>query len=741
MPVTINQDSQIPMSLLRASCLLIALASAGSCPVAAFSQQDKPFPATAAAGTLTVEVRGPDGLVAGAEVRAAGLEVRTDAEGSATLRLPAGNHLLSVTAEGFLDSTATATIEPDVLTRVAIVLVPQITREDQIIVTASRTERRIDDQPLRVEVVDRDDIEEKALMTPGSVAMLLGETTGLRVQTTAPSLGAANVRIQGLRGRYSQLLSDGLPLYGLQGDSFSLLQVPPLDLAQVEIINGAASALYGASALGGVINLVSQRPAARHREVLFNQSTQAATDAAFWMTEPPRGRWGLTLLGGLHGQTRQDLDEDGWADLPQFVRGVFRPRLFWDNGHGSSLFATMGVMAENRRGGTIPGATAPDGQPFPQDLDTRRIDTGVLVRLPAGHQLVTVRGSFAYRGERRVFGAVLERGRHLTWFGEAVIQGTAGRHSWLVGAAVAQDSYVARDLPDFDYTFTVPGLIAQDEISFSPKLTLGLSMRADYHSEYGAFANPRVSLLYKPVTGWTNRFSAGTGFFAPTPFVEETEETGLSYVQPLRNVVAEQARSISFDTGYARGPFEVVGTLFASYVRDPIERRILEPGVVELANSDGPIRTSGAEFLGRFRTEGFTAILTHNYTIATEENPDGPGRRDVPLTPRNVTGFTAIWEGESWGRFGIEYYYTSRQPLEENPYRQSGRGYGLFGALFERRFGPVRAFINLENLGNIRQTHYDPLVRPARAPDGRWTVDAWAPLDGRVINGGIRVTF
>ena len=98
--------------------------------------------------------------------------------------------------------------------------------------------------------------------------MLVNETTGLRVQTTAPSLGAANVRIRGLRGRYSQLLADGLPLYGAQGDSLSLLQVPPLDLGQVEIIKGVASALYGASALGGVVNLVSRRPLRRSRGCL-----------------------------------------------------------------------------------------------------------------------------------------------------------------------------------------------------------------------------------------------------------------------------------------------------------------------------------------------------------------------------------------------------------------------------------------------------------------------------------------
>jgi hypothetical protein len=61
------------------------------------------------------------------------------------------------------------------------------------------------------------------------------------------------------------VLSDGLPLYGAQGDSFTLLQVPPLDLGQVEVIKGAASALYGTAALGGFINLVSRRPAVRER--------------------------------------------------------------------------------------------------------------------------------------------------------------------------------------------------------------------------------------------------------------------------------------------------------------------------------------------------------------------------------------------------------------------------------------------------------------------------------------------
>jgi iron complex outermembrane receptor protein len=48
-------------------------------------------------------------------------------------------------------------------------------------------------------------------------------------------------------------------------------------------------------------------------------------------------------------------------------------------------------------------------------------------------------------------------------------------------------------------------------------------------------------------------------------------------------------------------------------------------------------------------------------------------------------------------------------------------------------------FLNAENLLNVRQTRWDPLVRPTRASDGRWTVDAWAPTDGFVLNGGVRL--
>ncbi len=613
---------------------------------------------------------------------------------------------------------------------------------EEITVSAGHGERRIQDVPLRVEVVDREEIEEKALMTPGSVAMLLGETTGLRVQTTAPSTAAANVRIQGLRGRYTLLLADGLPTHGVGGSSLSLLQVPPLDLGQVEIVKGAASAFYGPSAVGGVVNLVSQRTEEPQRQALVNASTQQAADATLWLLEP-RGKATPSLLAGFHGQERQDPDGDGWSDLPSYARGVLRPRLLFEDGAGRSLFVTAGGMAENRDGGTGPGAVAPDGQPFAQGLDSRQLDAGLVARAAFGPGLLlSARGSFTERHEDRTLGTALERGRRRTAFGEVVLAGSAGAHTWLVGAVLQGDAYANEDLPRFDYDDATPGVFAQDEIRLGKGGSLGVSARYDHHERYGGFLSPRLSLLLRPVAGLTARFSAGTGFFAPTPFLEENDESGLGRLLPLAGLEAERARSASFDLGFARGRFEVNATLFGSRVDHALQRREVAPAVFAIANAALPLRTWGTELLLRYRRGGLLLLATHSYTSSSEEDPGAPGaRRDVPLTPAHVASANAIWEDEERGRIGLELYYVGRQPLEGNPYRAEGRPQVLFGALAEKRFGRARVFVNLENLGNVRQTREDPLLLPARAPDGRWTVDAWAPLDGFVANGGVRVAF
>lgn len=619
------------------------------------------------------------------------------------------------------------------------------TDEDQgedIVVQATRTGRRVQDEPIRVEVLDREEIEEKILMSPGNIAMLVSETPGVRVQVTSPALGASNVRVQGLKGRYTQILADGLPLYGGQTPSIGLLQIAPTDLGQVEIIKGAASALYGPSALGGVINLVSRRPATEQQgEILLNATTRGGQDVTAYNSGPLAEDLSYSLTGGFSRQDLKDVDGDGWANIPGYDRWTVRPRLFWNGTNGAKAFLTVGAMAEQRNGGTLPGRTVPDGSAFPQDQRSRRLDAGLNAQTPLeGLGTLYLRASGVTQSHRHRFGDVVENDRHQTLLTETSLGGGKGATTWLAGAAYQVDTYRSGTFPAFDYTYRVPALLAQVEQKVLSDLTLAGSARWDDHSDYGSRLSPRVSILFKPGP-WTVRASLGHGFYAPTPFVEEIEAAGLSRLEPLRGLRAETADTASIDFGYARGPIEASVTLFGSNIDHAVQLRDIAADRVALVNAEGITRTRGAELLLRYRLDAITFTGSYVLTDATEPNPDGPGRRAVPLTPRNTASLTAMWEKRDRGRVGLEAYYTGRQGLEDNPYRQTSRPYVELGAMGELSLGSVSLFVNAENLLNVRQTRYNPLLRPTRAPDGAWTVDAWAPLNGRTINAGVRLRF
>src|SRR5262249_12917155 len=155
------------------------------------------------------------------------------------------------------------------------------------------------------------------------------------------------------------------------------------------------SALYGAGAVGGVVNLISRRPTARSQEFLANRSSRGATDAIGYLAQPFGAEWGGTLLAGGHWHDRRDIDGDGWAELAGYNRADIRPRAFWDNHAGSSVFITAGAMRETRTGGTVNGAALPATQlPYEETLDTGRYDVGIVGQtLVSNTYVVSVRAS------------------------------------------------------------------------------------------------------------------------------------------------------------------------------------------------------------------------------------------------------------------------------------------------------------------------------------------------------------
>ncbi len=696
--------------------------------------------AQAPEATIRIAVKADAGPVQGAAVTARGKTAQTGPDGVAVLPAALGRVDVSVTKEGFFPAQASLNVDAAREWPLAIELQPQKEKQEEITVYATRTDTRLQDSPLHVEVVSQDEINEELAMRPGDIGMLLNEMGGMRVQTTSPALGAASVRMQGMRGRYTAFLSDGLPLFGQQGAGLGLLQIPPMDLGQVEIIKGNASALYGSAAMAGVVNLISRKPEDKPvHEFLFNESSLGETDASMFLASQLTPHWGASLLGGGYFQRHQDLNGDDWADVAGYGRGVVRPRFYWDNKKGATALLTGGVTMEDRTGGTVPGASLPQtGQPYVEALKTRRYDLGGNVQwLLGGRYVLATRFSASDQEHKHQFGEDRERDRHILLFGEVSIRGTAGKHNWVAGFADQRDDFHPRDTPQFAYTYVVPGLFAQDDIMLASWLSVSASARVDFHNRYGTFFSPRLSALLRK-GGWTSRISAGQGFFAPTPLTEETEAAGLARLQLPAPLQAERGRNASVDLTRRLGPVSVTGTLFASNIDHPVY--VDRGAVYSIFNLAGPTKNRGAELLASWRKSPFTVTSTYTYVRANELEPSG--RVDVPLTPRQNFGIVGMWEKEGLARVGLECYYTGRQRLEYDPYRDVSKPYVLVGAMGERKItAHMKLFLNLENLSNVRQTRWDPLLLPSRESDGRWTVDAWAPLDGRVINGGARFTF
>jgi len=616
---------------------------------------------------------------------------------------------------------------------------------ETIQVRASRLGRIVTESATRTEIINGEEIQEKALMRPGNISMLVAETGGVRVQTTSPSLGSANIRLQGLFGRYTQLLSDGLPLYGGQTASIGLLQIPPTDLANVEIIKGSASSLYGGSALGGVINLISRTPSNKQEgEVLFNATSKNGQDVTAYYATPITEGFSGSVTSGIHRQKEQDLDGDGWLDMANYERGTIRPRLYWQADDGTSLYFTFGFMKEDRKGGTSSSGILPDGTSYLLNQDTKRTDAGFIFDKPMNDDMnLNVRGSAMEQVHHHIYGPSAEDDSHNSYLIESSVSGYQDDIAWLIGAAFQQEKFDSQQYSAFNYSYQVPGVFSQVDYEAHEEVSLSLSARADWHSEYGTQMSPRISMLYKP-ENWIIRGAYGRGFYAPSPFIEDIDEVGLSRLAPLGDLQEESASTSSLDISYILNGLETSVTLFASDVENVTELNQVAniPGkTVQIVNAPGKSEIRGTELLMRYKWRDIKFTGSYLYTDAKKNTGLALSSKPIALTPQHSAGFVVMWEEHDSHLLGFEAYYTGTQHLENNPYREKSDAYWHLGLLGQITVDNVSYFINVENLLNIRQTKDESLLLQEQAASGRWTTDIWSRNDGFTVNAGIRINF
>ena len=199
---------------------------------------------------------------------------------------------------------------------------------EEIVVTSTRSRQSLADMPTRVEVITGEELGEKANMKPGDIRMLLNESTGIQVQQTSATTFNSSIRIQGLDGRYTQMLRDGMPLYSGFAGGLGLLQVAPLDLQSVEVIKGSVSTLYGGGAIAGLVNLNTKVPTSEpETSLLFNRTSAGGLDASAF-SAARNEEIGGTLFASWNESTAYDPANIGLSAIPEFERWTINPRAF-----------------------------------------------------------------------------------------------------------------------------------------------------------------------------------------------------------------------------------------------------------------------------------------------------------------------------------------------------------------------------------------------------------------------------
>ncbi len=698
---------------------------------------------TSDSGTVVVTVREAMGMLDGFLIRSANRSATTDAAGRARLVLPAGQRTLAVTRIGFLPKRIPVLVIADSVVSVVVdvAMGDHVAAMDVVIVSATRTERLVEQTPLRVEVVDEMEVDENTLMAPSGITMLLNETPGLRVQAASPTLGTGSVRILGLSGQYTSILADGLPLYGGAMSALGPLDISPVDLKRVELIKGAASSLYGGQALGGVINLISKPPTGKN-ELLLNRRTMGVMDAATWLSRRFSEHSGASLLVSGTTQEAQDVDEDGWGDQARATRWAVRPRYSFDDDAGRSLFATAGYGYDQRRGGSV-NSTSPTGTFFREELLGQRADAGMTLRLPQPDSAhVAARLAFSTNGRERLFGAgSTERDRISTGFAEMTRVKTWERGVLALGAAVQADLYANALNSTFDHEWVTPGLFATGDRDIGP-VTVSLSVRGDKHPT-GFQVTERLGVLWKPVEEWSVRVSGGTGFAPPVSMTEEVEAIGLRAIQPSLLRAEESVGAMIDVSGRGLGA-ELLFTGYGSSIDGAIQ--LVDVGDPSrsgrLRNAAGDTRVGGVEAAGVWRFgEAHKFLLTYGYARGTRTDAQTGARESMPLLTRHRAGADLMLEKPGVWRGGIEGIYYGRQALDDNPYLSESKPYVYTMALVARQFGRVELVANFENLLDVRMTEYQPLVLGTPGVGGRWTTDVWAPLEGFMANVAVRLRW
>ena len=664
----------------------------------------------------------------------------TNFDGIATFtEIPNGNQTIKISYVGF--KTIETTIEIGTKKVFYFKLESGGNELDEVVIQSSRSTRTVRKIPTRIEFIGAEELSEKAVMNPTNISMVLRESTGIQMQQTSLSSGNTNIRIQGLDGRYTQLLRDGFPLYGGFSSGLSILQIPPLDLKQFEIIKGSSSTLYGGGAIAGLINMVSKTPDEEPALDIMLTQTQALGSTANVFYSKRNDKFGVSLYGSGHYQKAYDPEDDDFSNLPKTTSISFNPKFFYYPSEKTTFWFGLNGTYDDRIGGDITKIESGENgiHQYTEENVSKRLSSQAVYETQIDSvSSLTIKNSISFFDRELTIPDFTFDGKQTNTFTEINYQKSANKTDWIFGANLYTSDFDENDNATLqrDQTDITYGAFVNNIYDISDNWILETGLRADYNTDFGFFPLPRVSLLYKNDSGFSSRIGGGLGYKIPDIFTEEAEFINFENVLGIdkSSLNAERSYGVNLDFNYQTRLFETVGfsinqLFYVTAINDALLLNSTDNGFFQFENATDEILSKGAETNIKFTYKDFRWFL--NYALIDTKLNYLAGNPQKPLTAKHNAGSVLMYESEKW-RIGYETFYTGKQFLSNGT---ETTDFITMGFVSMRNFKWGTTFVNFENFTDRRQSRFSPLVLPPH--DNPEFSEIYAPTDGFIFSVGV----
>ena len=387
-------------------------------------------------------------------------------------------------------------------------------RLDEVVVTGTKTERRLKDTPVITEVITRSEIEATGAENIGEV---LEHRVGIVVDRDAHGDG---VQLQGLDSDYILILLDGEPQVGRIAGKLDLARIAVENVDRIEIVKGASSALFGSAAMGGVINVITRKASSPLAAQFTNNFETHNTIDSRSTVQLKHDKINALLTLAANRRSPIDLDE---SDLTTTIDGyknwTHSARSEYQLTSKSTLLFLGQYFAQKQE-----GVSETEGVVFDRlgDIDNFSGSVGTGYQFGSRSKLMGKIYATRYRDES----TVIDRGTSLTASSNVTVQdlikgeaqfdiALGSKNQLTVGAELIFENLESQRITGGEKDVTTDSLFFQNEFRPIANLAFVLGGRLDYHSEFGTHFSPKLSGMYHVTRDVTIRTSYGQGFRAP----------------------------------------------------------------------------------------------------------------------------------------------------------------------------------------------------------------------------------